>query len=414
MRDVLTARLSARLGEQCAIQLPDGAHVPAEVIGVDGRDVQLMCLRPCTGLRHGLSVVAAGAPFHPPVGIGLLGRCLDGLGCPIDGRGPIVRRLPRTTASLTPAPLERRRITAPLKTGQRVIDGLLTIGKGQRVGLFAGSGVGKSTLLGEIARAAASDVNVVALVGERGREVRPFIEDALGPQGLARSVVVVATSDETAPMRIQAVRTAIQIAEAFRDDGADVLFYLDSLSRLAYAQRELGLARGEMPGPRGYPASVPALMAQSLERLGTGEVGSITGLITVLVDGDDLDEPIADTARSILDGHIVLDRRLAAKGHYPAVDVLQSTSRLFNEITGPEHQRWASWVRQILATYRDVEELVQLGAYQQGTSPQVDRALHLMPAVEKFLAQAVGERCGYQETLEALRLIGEAWASGAP
>ena len=409
VRDVLRARLPAQLGEHCEIVLPSGTHVPAEVIGVERDEAQLMCLRHCEGLRHGLSVIAHGAPLVPPGGIGLLGRCLDGLGCPLDDLGPLAARMGRSTRPRRPAPLQRRRIASPLATGQRVVDGLLTIGKGQRIGLFAGSGVGKSTLLGEIARSASSDVNVVALIGERGREVRPFIEDSLGEEGLRRSVVVVATSDETALMRIQAVRTAIRIAESFRDEGADVLFFMDSLSRLAYAQREVGLARGEMPGTRGYPASVMSVLAETLERLGTGEQGSITGIITVLVDGDDPDEPIADAARSILDGHIHLNRKLAARGWYPAVDVLHSVSRLFNEVVAAPHLQAAAKVRQIMATYRDVEELVQLGAYQAGTSPRVDLAIQLMPAVELFLRQTTGERCSLDETVKSLRMLADAW-----
>ncbi|MCA9052896.1 MAG: FliI/YscN family ATPase [Planctomycetaceae bacterium] len=409
VRDVLRARLPAQLGEHCEIVLPSGARVPAEVIGVDRDEAQLMCLRHCEGLRYGLSVIAHGAPLVPPGGVGLLGRCIDGLGCPVDARGPLAVRIPRNHRVQRPAPLQRRRIITPLVTGQRVIDGLLTVGKGQRIGLFAGSGVGKSTLLGEVARSASSDVNVVALIGERGREVRPFIEDSLGPAGLRRSVVVVATSDETPLMRIQAVRTAIHIAEGFRDAGADVLFFMDSLSRLAYAQREVGLARGEMPGSRGYPASVMTVLAETLERLGTGDHGSITGIITVLVDGDDPDEPIADAARSILDGHILLDRKLASRGWYPAVDILHSVSRLFNEVASPDQMQAAAKVRQIIATYRDVEELVQLGAYPAGSSHRVDIAIQLMPAVELFLRQATGEHCSLEETVKSLRMLADAW-----
>ncbi|MFV0443790.1 MAG: FliI/YscN family ATPase [Planctomycetaceae bacterium] len=409
VRDVLTARLPATQGDRCSIVLPSGQRMPAEVVAVHGSEVQLLPLRPATGLRYGLPVIAAARPPLPPTGLHLLGRCVDGLGVPIDGLGPI-RQIGRLAAPQRPQPLARRRITEALPTGQRVIDGLLTIGRGQRIGLFAGSGVGKSTMLGQIARVTAADLNVVALVGERGREVRPFIEDSLGPQGLARSVVVVATSDETPLMRRQAVQTALTIAETFRDDGADVLFFLDSLSRLAYAQREIGLACGEAPGTRSYPASVQTVMAQTLERLGTGNTGSITGLITVLVDGDDLDEPIADAARSILDGHVALDRRLAARNWYPAVDVGHSVSRLFREVTTLEHQQAAAKVRHILATFQEVEELVQLGAYQPGSSPRVDLALKLMPAVELFLKQGSNESCPYTETIHSLQLLARAWS----
>ena len=285
-----------------------------------------------------------------------------------------------------------------------MIDSLITIGRGQRVGLFAGSGVGKSTLMGEIARGADSDVNVIALVGERGREVRPFIEDCLGEEGKRRSVVVVATSDQTPLMRIKAVLTAVTIAEAFRDEGRHVLFFLDSVTRLAMAQRELGLLLNEPPGSRGYPPSVQSLMAEVLERLGAGRIGTITGLITVLVEGDDMDEPIADAARSILDGHIVLSRKLATQAHFPAVDALESISRLFREITTPEQQEHADYVRRLMATYREMEDLIQIGAYQDGTSPAVDRAKQLMPAVRMFLQQKPGEFAPASETAEQLRI----------
>ncbi len=409
VRDILTATLPATLGERCEILVPDGPRVPAEVVGIDGEQAQLMCFRSAAGLSPGLPVVATGMPHRAPSGSALVGRVLDGLGQPIDGRGPIAVCRWSSPLGPVPDPLGRRRITDVLVTGQRVIDGLLTIGRGQRVGLFAGSGVGKSTLLGEISRVADSDVNVIALVGERGREVRPFLEDCLGSEGLARSVVVVATSDETPLMRIQAVRTAIGIAEGFRAEGADVLFLLDSLTRLAHAQRELGLARGETPGARGYPGSVQTLLAQLLERLGNDEAGSITGLITVLVDGDDMDEPVTDAARSILDGHIVLDRKLAARNHYPAVDVLHSVSRLYRDVNSPEQCEWGARIRQILATHREVEDLVNLGAYQKGASPVIDKALQLMPAVTRFLQQGVGEICPIDETVRSMKAISDAW-----
>jgi len=347
-------------------------------------------------------VIALGRHVSVPVGLPLLGRVLNGLGQPIDDAGPLTVRHWRPVDQETPSALKRQRITRTLVTGQRVIDGLLTMGCGQRVGLFAGSGVGKSTLMGEIAKHASADLNVICLVGERGREVLPFLEDCLGEAGRQRSVVIVATSDETPLMRIQAVRSAITIADDFRARGANVLFFLDSLTRLAFAQRELGLLRGEPPGTRGYPPSVYTLLASTLEKLGNDDVGSITGLITVLVDGDDMDEPIADAARSILDGHIVLSRKIAARGQYPAVDVLYSLSRLFREVTSREHQQAAQRVRQILATYEDVADLIQLGMYQKGASPQIDEAIHLMPHILAFLKQEIGQSSPFPEMLSEL------------
>ncbi|MFN9717441.1 MAG: FliI/YscN family ATPase [Planctomycetota bacterium] len=411
VRGLLRADMPAFVGEICSLNLPTGDELLAEVVGFDNTESQLMCYDSTAGLQPGVEIIGTGRPRSVPVGQGLLGRVIDGIGRPVDGRGPLrVRRWRPETASV-PDAMQRSRITEPLVTGQRVIDGMLTFGRGQRVGLFAGAGVGKSTLMGEIAKHAEADVNVIALVGERGREVRPFIEDCLGKQGLSRSVVVVATSDQTPLMRIKAVLTAASIAEEFRDQGAHVLFFLDSLTRLAIAQRELGLLLGEPPGSRGYPPSVMSLLASVLERLGCGEFGAITGLITVLVDGDDLDEPIADAARGILDGHIVLSRKIASSGHYPAVDVLQSVSRVFRDVTTESHQNSRDLVRNLLSTWSEVEDLIQIGAYKEKSSPKVDLARQLIEPAREFLKQKVDQVSTWEQTQAALQSIAGRWVA---
>lgn len=408
-RGLLRASLPAAVGEACRLRLPSGAALTAEVVGFDDHESQLMCYDSTAGLRPGLEVMALGRRRSVPVGSALLGRVIDGIGRPVDRKGPLRTLQSRSEEARVPEALNRIRIEEPLTTGQRVIDGLISVGRGQRIGLFAGSGVGKSTLMGEIARGANADVNVIVLVGERGREVKPFIEDCLGDAGMQHSVVVVATSDQTPLMRIKAVLTGVTIAESFRDEGKDVLFFLDSITRLAMAQRELGLLLDEPPGSRGYPPSVQSLMASVLERLGAGSTGTITGLITVLVEGDDMDEPIADAARGILDGHIVLSRKLATSNHFPAVDALESISRVFRDVTDTSHQNNAGKVRRIMATYRDMEDLIQIGAYKTGTSAQVDRAIQLMPAVRVFLQQSVNEVSTWEETQQQLKALGEAW-----
>ncbi len=405
MQELLTARLPGSIGELCEIRNSEDELLLGEIVGIHDETSQIMCFQHATGLRPGCEVIATGRRVRTPVGPALLGRVVNGLGQPIDIPSPISVRRWKSVERETPAALQRKRITTPLVTGQRAIDGLLTIGQGQRVGLFAGSGVGKSTLLGEIARHASADLNVICLVGERGREVLPFLEDCLGPEGREKSVVVVATSDETPLMRIQAVRTAIAIADDFRARGSNVLFFLDSLTRLAFAQRELGLLRGEPPGTRGYPPSVFGVLAGTLEQLGNDNVGSITGLITVLVDGDDMDEPIADAARSILDGHIVLDRKLAAQNHYPAINVLQSVSRLFREVTTPEHRAAAQKFRQVMATYQEVADLIQMGMYQKGASPVIDEAIQLMPKIQNFLRQDIGLSGDFARTVAEMQKI---------
>lgn len=376
-----------------------------EVISSDEHESRLMTFHHATGAKPGLDVIATGRSLKIPVGHELLGRTLNGMGQPLDQGSPLLTARRRPVSMTAPPALSRRPITEPMITGQRCIDSMLTLGVGQRVGLFAGSGVGKSTLMGEIAKKASADLNVICLVGERGREIRPFIEDCLGEDGRKRSVLVVATSDETPLMRIQAVRTAIEIASDFRDSGGSVLFFLDSITRLAHAQRELGLSRGEPPGTRGYPPSVQNLMANVLERLGNNDKGSITGIITVLVDGDDMDEPIADAARGILDGHLVLDRKLAARGHFPALDVLHSVSRLFRDVTQESHQQAVTMLRQHLTSYEDIRELIQVGLYQAGTMPEVDAAVQKMPLIESFLRQSQNEHSSWADTQKALAAL---------
>jgi flagellum-specific ATP synthase len=361
-----------------------------------------MCFHEPEGLSNGLDVFALGRSVRSPIGPALLGRVLNGLAEPIDGGESIQAPRKRATAVRPPAALTRPPIRTPFITGQRVIDGLLTFGRGQRVGLFAGSGVGKSTLLGEIARYGVADVNVIVLVGERGREVRPFLEDCLKQEGLDRSVVFVATSDETPLMRLRAVTTALAVADDFRSRGANVLLLLDSLTRLATAQREIGLQRGEPPGARGFPPSAMQLLASVLERLGNDESGSITGVLTVLVDGDDHNEPVTDTARSILDGHVVLSRRLAHRGHFPAVDVLKSVSRVFQDVVAAAQNEAALKIRSLLAAYEEAYDLIQIGAYASGSSPQVDRAIQLLPAVNAFLCQRCAWPCAWEESLKNL------------
>jgi flagellum-specific ATP synthase len=406
---LLSCSLPAAVGDHCAIQASADRVVLAEVIGFRNDTSFLVPFEANLEASPGLRVTRLGHGLLAPVGPGLMGRVLDGLGRPIDGRGPLRDCRPVPVYRSSPAPLQRTRIAKPFVTGQRALDGMLTFGRGQRVGVFAGSGVGKSTLLGEIAKGAEADVNIVVLVGERGREVRSFLEDSLGPKGLARSVVVVATCDEAPLMRARAAHLAVTMAEYHRNRGADVLFMLDSLTRLAMAQRELGLALGEPPSARGYTPSVFQLLADTVERLGTDARGSITGILTVLVDGDDLDEPIADATRGMLDGHIVLARRLAERGHYPAIDVARSISRVAREVTDAGHRDAVRKVRAALAVHAEAEDLIRIGAYAKGSSPQVDRAVELLPAISLFLRQEIDERSAFAATREAIGRISSNW-----
>jgi flagellum-specific ATP synthase len=397
---------AAHLGEVCEIHYKRNTPpIPAEVVGFRDNTVLLMALGEMDEIAPESDVVATGTSLRVNVGNGLLGRVLDGLGNPIDGLGPIVVEDQLLVARTPPPPLERRRITEPLALGVRAIDSTLTCGKGQRIGIFAGSGVGKSTLLGMIARNTEADVNVIALIGERGREVRDFIEKDLGPEGLARSVVVVATSDQVAVARLRGAMVATSIAEYFRDQGRDVMLMMDSVTRVAWAQREIGLAVGEPPTTRGYTPSVFAMLPKLLERAGTSAKGSITGLYTVLVDGDDMNEPVADSVRSILDGHIVLSRDLAHRSHYPAIDVLGSVSRLMPDVTTKEHRAAGSELREILATYRSAEDLINIGAYVEGSNLKIDHAKKHIDAVNGFLKQPVSERAPYAETVAGLQSL---------
>ncbi|MGQ0846478.1 MAG: FliI/YscN family ATPase [Sporichthyaceae bacterium] len=386
------AGIPAAVGELVLIDLGDDrAEMPAEVVAVHstaaGGRLACMPLGPVAGIRAGLSVRATGAALTVGVGEELRGRVLDGLGAPIDG-GPSLTHLPRVPVeAAAPHPLLRGRVCRPLSVGVRALDTLVPVGRGQRLGIFAGSGVGKSSLLSMITRGTDATVSVICLVGERGREVREFLENDLGPAGLARSVVVVATSDAAPMVRLRAPFVATRIAEHLRDSGQDVLLLMDSLTRMAYAQREVGLSAGEPPATRGYPPSVFAQLPRLLERAGPGEVGSITGIYTVLVEGDDHNEPIGDAARSILDGHVTLTRRLATAGHFPSIDVLESVSRVVGAVTTPEQRALAGTLRRLMAAHRDAKELIEIGAYVPGTNPDVDRARELAPGIDAFLRQ---------------------------
>ena len=394
--------LQVEMGEVCLVG--DGRDRPAvatEVVGFRGGRTLLMPLGELTGIGPGTTVHPTGSPFKVAVGDNLLGRVLDGLGRPLDSLGDLDGITWRRAEASPPDALTRPRISERIGLGVRALDTLVPCGEGQRMGIFAGSGVGKSSLLGMIAKSTTADVNVIALVGERGREVREFIERDLG-DAIGHSVVVVATSDQPALVRIQAAFTATAIAEHFRDQGRNVMLMMDSVTRFAMAQREVGLAIGEPPATRGYTPSVFAMLPRLLERAGTSDRGSITGLYTVLVDGDDMNEPIADAVRSILDGHIVLTRSLAHSGHYPAIDVLQSVSRLVGEITTPEIREAGQRLRSALAVYREKEDLISIGAYQRGTDPMLDAAIALRPAIDAYLRQRVDDQTTLQDADDAL------------
>lgn len=392
------------IGDICYIHVghKQNKRILAEVVGFQEENILLMPYTSANDISPGSLVEATLKPLEVSIGTGLIGKVVDFQGIPLDGSDLPKSLTPVLTDGVPPNPMQRKPITDPMEVGVRSIDSLLTIGKGQRVGIFAGSGVGKSTLLGMIARNTSADLNVIALIGERGREVLEFINHDLGSDGLARSVVVVATSDQPALMRIKAAITATTIAEYFRDKGLNVMLMMDSVTRFAMAQREIGLATGEPPTTKGYTPSVFAMLPQLLERTGTNAHGSITAFYTVLVDGDDMNEPIADAVRGILDGHFVLDRDLANKGQYPAVNVLKSVSRLMNNIVPPEHREVAEKLRDMLSTYINAEDLINIGAYKKGSSIKIDEAIRLYPEIISFLKQGVEEKISLKESVNSL------------
>jgi flagellum-specific ATP synthase len=392
----------AAVGELCHIQMPDGTQRPVEVVGFNQSNLYLMPLGELDGIYPGLTVTACGRSMTVPVGRKMLGRVIDGLGRPIDDKGPLPSDAMQPLQAPAPDPLTRPRIKDVLPMGVRSIDGPITFGRGQRVGIFGGSGVGKSTLLGMFARYAKSDVNVIALIGERGREVREFIERDLGPEGMRRSIVVVVTSEQPPLLRLKGALTACAICEFFRDRGSNVLLMMDSITRVAMAQREIGLATGEPPTTRGYTPSVFSVLPRILERSGTSSKGSVTGLYTVLVEGDDMAEPVADAARSILDGHVVLSRELAGANHFPAIDVLNSQSRIFTEIASPEQRKNAMQLRNVMAVYTRARDLIDVGAYVKGSNPEIDRAILLWPRIQQFLQQAPEHSVNFDEMQRSL------------
>lgn len=397
---------SVPIGRLCHIENRDtGERVKAEVVGFRDNRILLMPLGSTAGITPGAIVTSTSEQLRIAVGPHLIGRILGGLGQPIDGKGPIASGTTRGISSPPIPVLQRRRIKETVRTGIKAIDIPSALGKGQRMGIFAGSGVGKSVLLGMIARGSSADVNVIALLGERGREVKEFIERDLGPEGLKRSVVVAVSSDQPSLVRIKGAMVATAIAEYFRDEGKDVMLLMDSVTRIAMAQREVGLAVGEPPATRGYTPSVFAMLPKLLERAGSTEKGSITGLYTVLVEGDDFNEPVSDAVRSILDGHVALSRRLAAMNQYPAVDILDSISRLMKDISTEEEIELAGRVRELIATYRESEDLINIGAYSKGSNPKIDLAIEKMDALNQFFAQPIKELCDHEESLVELRAI---------
>lgn len=393
------------VGEVCTIELEEGKTIQSEVVGFKENKVLLMPLGSISGIRPGSKIYATGNPIQVKVGNQLLGRVLDGLGNPMDRKGELEFDTKYAIDHDPPDPVMRPRITEVLPLGVKALDGLLTLGKGQRIGIFAGSGVGKSTLMGMLARNAKADVNVISLIGERGREVKDFIEESLGEEGLKKSVVVCATSDNPPLIRLKGAMVGTAIAEYFRDQGKDVLFMMDSVTRFAMAQREIGLATGEPPTTKGYTPSVFAMLPRLMERTGTSDKGTITAIYTVLVEGGDADEPIADATRGILDGHIMLSRDLAAKNHYPCIEIGHSVSRLFSSINTKEHQASAAKLREVLAKYTEAEDLINIGAYVEGSNPKIDYAVKKIDAVNQFLRQGTFESFPFDKTVGILKTI---------
>lgn len=395
------------LGELCYIRTNHGSgqYVPAEVVGFRNNRTLLMPLGELEGIGPGSELVASGTTLRVKVGMELMGRVLNGLGEPIDGKGPLRTTLTYPVMNQPPGPMSRTRITEVLPVGVKAIDGLISVGKGQRLGILAGSGVGKSTLMGMIARNSSADINVIGLIGERGREVREFIQKDLKEEGLRKSVLVVATSDQPALIRVKGALVTTAIAEYFRDLGLDVMLLMDSVTRFAMAQREIGLAIGEPPVTRGFTPSVFALLPKLLERSGTSKKGSITGLYTVLVDGDDLNEPITDAVRGILDGHIVLSRKLANQNHYPAIDILASVSRVMPSIVSKEHLSMANEIKNIMAVYKESEDLINIGAYKRGTNRSIDKAIDVKEYIDDMLKQETMASYSFEETISIMKDI---------
>ena len=402
--EIISSGPVARIGEICYIKLP-AKEMRAEVVGLDGENVRLTVYGSTAGIEIGCEVVASGKNLQVPVGWNLLGRTVDATGKPCDGLGEIVPQSYYPAEAPAPDAMTKKEINRRITTGVRCIDSMLTIGKGQRIGVFAGSGVGKSTLLSMIARNTNADVNVIGLIGERGREVLDFINRDLGEEGMKRSVVVVAKGDEPSICRLRAAQVCTAIAEFFRDQGKDVMLMMDNVTRFAKAQREISLANGEPPAQNGYTPSVFDSIPKLLERTGTNDKGSITAFYAVLVDGDDMNEPIADTVRGVLDGHIVLSRKLAASFHYPAIDVLQSISRLSKRVTGRQTQRACGKIRELMAVYQNNVQVINTGIYEKGSSPSIDAAIDKYDEIESFLKQEEYEKCTMENTLDALSVV---------